>query len=171
MRIGLRRSRCSARTTEHHTVPPEVLLEQVPLWPSRNFDRNSGHGGFSKCTAEACNRRCKQYRTGGTSAANRASRDRTHSIYPAWELAEGNSGKDNFNGSTKMASELPRRIFQPAFGVRAPRPGPRIWKRKRIRMRLLQEIGKEQANGLAKELAKGLEKGTASGKRLTAMPQ
>ena len=36
---------------------------------------------------------------------------------------------------------------------------------------LMQEIGKEQANGLAKELAKGLEKGTASGKRLTAMPQ
>ena len=35
----------------------------------------------------------------------------------------------------------------------------------------MQEIGKEQANGLAKELAKGLEKGTASGKRLTAMPQ
>ena len=36
---------------------------------------------------------------------------------------------------------------------------------------LMQEINKEQANGLAKELAKGLEKGTASGKRLTAMPQ
>ena len=82
------------------------------------------------------------------------------------QLRERQLQRFNQNGLGVSATYFPT-----SFRPESSQTGSKDLEAKKDSYELMQEIGKEQANGLAKELAKGLEKGTASGKRFTAMPQ
>ena len=89
---------------------------------------------------------------------------------PHGSLRRATQGKTTSTVQPKWLRSF-RDVFPTSFRRENSQTGSTELEAKKDSYALMQEIGKEQANGLAKELAKGLEKGTASGKRLTAMPQ